>query len=58
MVGFVGTPPFRRIALCVAIDTMCLNIAKIFFPVAHFWGHAWGPYESLTPMITFPRLAR
>ena len=29
MVVFVGTPPFRRIALWVAMETMHLSIARI-----------------------------
>ena len=31
MVVFVGTPPFMRITLWVAIETMHLDIAKIRF---------------------------
>ena len=31
MVVFVGTPPFRRIALSVARETMHLDIARISF---------------------------
>ena len=31
MVVFVGTPPFRRIGLWVAMETIHLNIARISF---------------------------
>ena len=31
MVVFVGTPPFRRISLWVAMGTMQLDIARISF---------------------------
>ena len=31
MFVFVGTPPFRRIALWVATETMHLDIARISF---------------------------
>ena len=31
MVGFVGTSPFRRIALGVAMETMHLDRARISF---------------------------
>ena len=31
MVVFIGTPPFRRIGLWVAMETMHLNIARIGF---------------------------
>ena len=37
MVVFVGTPPFRRIALLVATETIYLNIAT-FFPMDKFLG--------------------
>ena len=38
MVVFVGTPPFRRIALSVAMETMHLDIARKSF----FWGQIFG----------------
>ena len=31
MIDFVGTSPFLRIALCVAIETMHLHIARLSF---------------------------
>ena len=38
MVVFVGTPPFRRIALWVAMETMHLDIARI----KKTWGQIFG----------------
>ena len=39
MVVFVGTPPFMRIALWVAMETMYFSIARIiFFPGDTFFG--------------------
>ena len=47
MVVFVGTPPFRRIALWVAMETMHLDIARIsFFSKDKFLGHDWGSNEQ------------
>ena len=47
MIVFVGTPPFRRIALWVAMETMHLDIARIsFFSGDKFLGHDWGSNEQ------------
>ena len=47
MVVFVGTPPFRRIALWVAIETMHLDIARIsLFSGDKFFGHDWVSNEQ------------
>ena len=46
MVVFVGTPPFRRIALWVAMETMCLYIARIIFSEDKLLGHDWGSNEQ------------
>ena len=46
MVVFVGTSPFRRITLWVAMESIHLNIARIFFPWDSFFGHALGPHEQ------------
>ena len=59
MVVFVGTPPFRRIALWVAMETMHLNIARIsFFLGTNFWGMTGVPMNNPTPMKTCPGVAR
>ena len=42
MVVVVGTPPFRRITLWAAMDTMHLDIVRISFFGVKFWGHDWG----------------
>ena len=55
MVVFVGTPPFRRIALWVAMETMHLDIARIsFFLGTIFWGMTGAPMNNPTPMETCP----
>ena len=47
MVVFVGTPPFNRIALWVAMETMHLDIDIIsFFSGDKFFGHDWGSNEQ------------
>ena len=47
MVVFVGTPPFTRIALWVAMETMHLGIARIsFFFRGQNFGHVWGSNEQ------------
>ena len=44
MFVFVGTPPFRRIALWVATETMHLDIArKSFFLGTIFFGMSGAP---------------
>ena len=46
MVSFVGTPPFRRNALGVAMETMHLDRARIsFFSGDKVLGHDWGSNE-------------
>ena len=54
MFVFVGTTPFRRIALWVAMETMRLSIARIsFFSCGQFFGgHAWGPNEQFDTHCT------
>ena len=48
MAVFVGTPPFRRIALWVAMETMHLYIATIiYFTRDKVLGHDWGSNERL-----------
>ena len=46
MVVFVGTPPFKRIALWVAMETMHLDIARISFSGDKFLAHDWGSNEQ------------
>ena len=47
MVVFVGTPPFRRIALWVAMETMHLDIARIKKKSGdNFLGHDWVSNEQ------------
>ena len=47
LIGFVGTPLFRRIVLWVAMETMHFYIARIsIFARTIFLGHAWGPNEQ------------
>ena len=59
MVVFEGTPPFRRIALSVAMETMHLDIARIsLFLETHFWGMTGVPMNNPTPMETCPGVAR
>ena len=59
MVVFVATPPFRRIALWVAMVTMHLDKARIsFFLGTNFWGMARVPMNNPTPMKTCPGVAR
>ena len=59
MVVFVGTPPFRRIALWVAMEIMYLDIATIsFFLGTNFWGMTGVPINNSTPMETCPGVAR
>ena len=56
---FVGTPPFRRIALLVAMETMHLDIARIsFFIGTNFWGMTGVPINNSIPMETCPGVAR
>ena len=50
MVVFVGTPPFTRIALWVAMETMHLDIARIsFFLGTNFWGMSGVPMNNPNP---------
>ena len=59
MVVFVGTPPFKSIALWVAIETMHLDIARIsFFLGTTFWGMTGVPMNNSTPMKTCPGVGR
>ena len=59
MVVFVGTPPFRRIALWVAMETVHLDIARISFNLGtNFWGMTGVPMNNLTPMETCHWVAR
>ena len=46
MVVFVGTPPFRGIALWVAMETMHLDIARIKKNWDKFFGHDWVSNEQ------------
>ena len=59
MVVFVGTLPFMRIALWVAMETMYFSIARIsFFPRTYFWGIPRVPMNNLTQMESCPGVAR
>ena len=59
MVVFVGTPPFWRIALWVAMETMHLDITRISFNLGtNFWGMTGVPMNNLTPTETCPGVAR
>ena len=59
MVGVVGTPPLRRIALWVAIKTKRLSITGIrFFLAKFFFGMPGAPMNNLTPMESCPEVAR
>ena len=59
MFDFVGTPPFRRIALWVVMEAMHLTMARlILFAGIIFGGHAWVPMNNLIPMKTCPGEAR
>ena len=50
MVVFVGAPPFRRIALWVAMETMHLDIARIsFFLETNFSGMTGVPMNNQHP---------
>ena len=47
MVVFVGAPPFMRIVLWVAMETMHLDIARIsFFLETKILEHDWGSNEQ------------
>ena len=53
MIDFVGTPPFRRIALWAAMETMHLNIARITLFVRTIFEAIHGvPKNNLTYMKT------
>ena len=53
MVVVVGTPPFRRIALLVAMETMHLHIARLsFFYEDNFLRMPRVTINNLTPMET------
>ena len=53
MVVFVGTPPFRRIALWVAMETMHLDIARIKKNLGTNFGDMTGfPMNNPTPIET------
>ena len=70
MIDFVDTPPFRRIALWVVMETMHLNEARINLLVGTIFGaQACGPmnedlpwgskvgqivYQGISNMIYFP----
>ena len=46
MAVFVRIPPFRSIALWVAMETMHSDIARISFFKGKFSGHDWGSDEQ------------
>ena len=59
MFDFVGTPPFRRIALWVVMEAMHLTTARlILFVGIIFGGHALVPMNNLIPLKTCPGVAR
>ena len=59
MIVVVGTPPLRRLALWVAIETMRLSITGIhFFLVTISLGMPGAPMNNLTPMESCPGVAR
>ena len=59
MVVFVCTPPFSRLALWVAMETMHLDIARIsFFLGTNFWVMTGVPMNNPTPMETCTGVAR
>ena len=59
MTVYVGTPPFKRIALWVAMETMHLNMGRIFFFLeTKIWVCLRSQCKKLIAMETIPRLAR
>ena len=59
MVVCVGTPPFRRIALWVAMETMHLDIARMTKILeTNFWGLTGVPMNNPTPMKTCHGVAK
>ena len=59
MVAFVGTPPFRRITLWVAMETMHLDIARIKKNLGtNFWDMTRFPMNNPTPIETCLWVAR
>ena len=54
MVDFVDAPPFLRIVLWVAMETMHFHIAKLSFRQMFFFRIQGGPNENLAPMRTCP----
>ena len=58
MAVFVGIPPFRRIALLVALETMHLHARISFLMGTIFWGMPRVRTNNLTPMDTCPGVAR
>ena len=59
MVVFVGTSPFRRIAFWVAMETMHLDMARIFFFSGDkFLGMPGVQMNNSNPMETCPGVAR
>ena len=59
MVVCVGTPPFRRIALWVTMETMHLDIARIKKILGtNYLGMTGVPMNNPTPMKTCPGVAR
>ena len=55
MIDFVVKPPFLRIALWVAMETMQLHIAGIsFFLRLNFFFHSGVPKNKLAPMKSCP----
>ena len=59
MVVFVGTSPFRKIVLQVAMENMHLDIARVsFFLGTNFWGMTGVPMNNSRSMETCPGVAR
>ena len=59
MVVCLGTTPFRRIALWVAMETMHLDMARIKQILGtNFWGMTGVPMNIPTSMKTCPGVAR
>ena len=54
MIDFVGTPPFLRMALRVAMVAMHFHTALTGLFLGTFFSHSGVPGNNLVPMINCP----
>ena len=57
MNGYIGTPPFLRNALSVAMETMHFYIVWTGSFLSNSFSHLGGPMDNLAPLRNLPGCA-